>query len=221
MGLGCAAMSGCAASASMPASATHPASGSVTASTASCAALTPAQQRADAPVVFDGIALKGPAVAVTGRPGGRVLLSPARFRVFRYAKGRGPSVVRVDTAASAGGGGYSWAEDGIEPVAGQRWRIYGQPHHDGSITTSDCAGSHPLGIVNRWVGGSRRSDPGGADALTRDHWSILRVPRWNPHTRRWTRGPRAPQALAETPAAWTGRQLLALAQDGRILAYGR
>ena len=45
---------------------------------------------------------------------------------------------------------------------------------------------------------------------------------WNPHTRRWARGPRAPRQLTyDAPAVWSGRQLFALAQDGHLLAYGR
>lgn len=43
---------------------------------------------------------------------------------------------------------------------------------------------------------------------------------WNPATRRWRRGARAPRALSGSPATWDGRSLLVLAQDGRLLAYG-
>jgi hypothetical protein len=42
---------------------------------------------------------------------------------------------------------------------------------------------------------------------------------WNPLTRRWTRGPRAPRALGDAPALWNGKRLLVMAQDGHLLAY--
>ena len=44
---------------------------------------------------------------------------------------------------------------------------------------------------------------------------------WNPSTRKWARGPRAPKKPGDAPAVWTGDKLLVLAQDGRLLAYGR
>src|SRR6266850_8473930 len=53
---------------------------------ASCIPTTPAQQRARAQVIFNGIALNGP--TATGIQ---------RFRVTRYLKGSGPRIVRVDT----------------------------------------------------------------------------------------------------------------------------
>jgi hypothetical protein len=43
---------------------------------------------------------------------------------------------------------------------------------------------------------------------------------WNPRTRRWRRGPRAPRPLSQAPAVWTGHELLALARDGAVLRYG-
>jgi hypothetical protein len=42
---------------------------------------------------------------------------------------------------------------------------------------------------------------------------------WNPGTRSWTRGPRAPRALGDAPAVWTGTRLLVLAEDGHLMAY--
>jgi hypothetical protein len=44
---------------------------------------------------------------------------------------------------------------------------------------------------------------------------------WNPNTSRWARGRRAPKQLGDAPAVWSGQQLFALAQDGRLLANGR
>jgi hypothetical protein len=72
-----------------------------------------------------------------------VLRTPARIRVSRYLKGHGPAVVRIETGSAAARGGVVVNEDGIEPVAGQRWRIYS----DGSrqpLTTSICSGTRLL-----------------------------------------------------------------------------
>jgi hypothetical protein len=45
---------------------------------------------------------------------------------------------------------------------------------------------------------------------------------WNPATRRWWRGPRAPRALQyDIPPIWDGSHMLVLATGGRLLAFGR
>ena len=44
---------------------------------------------------------------------------------------------------------------------------------------------------------------------------------WNPNTRKWNRGPRAPLQIDDAPAAWTGSRLYVLAHNGSLLAYGR
>jgi hypothetical protein len=44
---------------------------------------------------------------------------------------------------------------------------------------------------------------------------------WNPITRKWNRGPRAPAALSETPAVWNGARMFVLGHEGQLLAYGR
>ncbi len=44
---------------------------------------------------------------------------------------------------------------------------------------------------------------------------------WNPATGAWTRGPRAPRQVGDAPAVWSGEQLLVLAENGSLLAYGR
>lgn len=108
--------------------------------TASCVGLTPAQQFKAAHVVFEGTMLSGPTARVGGQ---RALRSPARIRVIGYVKGHGPAVVRVDTGSAAGGGGIVISEDGIEPVAGQDWRIYSDSSRQ-PFTTSICAGSRLL-----------------------------------------------------------------------------
>jgi hypothetical protein len=107
---------------------------------ASCAALTPADQFTGARLVFDGRMLKGPTTRLVGR---RVLRSPARVRVIRYLKGRGPAVVRVETGTTTARGGIVVNEDGIQPAAGQRWRIYSSASRQ-PFTTSLCAGSRML-----------------------------------------------------------------------------
>jgi hypothetical protein len=117
-----------------------PAGAQTQAGAASCAALTPAQQFKAAHVVFDGTMLSGPTVLVGGRP---ALRSPARVRVIRYLKGHGPVVVRVETGSAAAGGGIVVSEDGIEPLAGQSWRIYSDASRQ-PFTTSICAGSRLL-----------------------------------------------------------------------------
>ena len=42
---------------------------------------------------------------------------------------------------------------------------------------------------------------------------------WNPATKAWTQAARAPLALGETPAVWTGRAVLALARNGRLMSF--
>jgi hypothetical protein len=98
---------------------------------ASCVATTPAEQRARARVIFDGVALDGP--SATGIQ---------RFRVNRYVKGRGPRIVRVNT-------GYVRRPDGSGSVTsvsiivkrGERWRILATGHPRKVLTTTVCDGS--------------------------------------------------------------------------------
>jgi hypothetical protein len=107
---------------------------------ASCAALSPAAQFAGARRVFVGEMLPGP----TARMGGRqVLASPARMRVASYLKGHGPRTVIVDTAVTVDRHGIAVAEDGIEPRAGQRWKIFTNSRHQ-PFDTSICAGARVL-----------------------------------------------------------------------------
>ncbi len=44
---------------------------------------------------------------------------------------------------------------------------------------------------------------------------------WNPNTRTWSRGPRAPQQIDDAPAVWSGDRLYVLGRNGTLLAYGR
>ena len=104
---------------------------------ASCAAVSPRQQFSEARLVLLGRMLPGPSTSMNGRP---VLGSPARVRVLRYLKGSGPKTVRVVTAVTITGNGLSVAEDGIEPQAGEIWKLYTQSRHQ-PFETSMCGGS--------------------------------------------------------------------------------
>lgn len=105
-----------------------------TAAAASCAGLSPAQQFSAARRVFVGVMLPGPTA-----PRG-VLGSPARMRVERYLKGGGPRIVQVRTGVTVEGGSTTVAEDGIEPRAGERWKIYTGSRRQ-PFDTSVCLGS--------------------------------------------------------------------------------
>jgi hypothetical protein len=112
----------------------------MTAAAASCVGLTPAEQFAAARIVLDGTMLRGPIVG----PGRRaVLSSPARVRVIRYLKGSGPRVVRVQTAARRVRGGVIYNSEGIEPRAGERWRIFTDSRRQ-PFDTTVCSGSRTL-----------------------------------------------------------------------------
>ena len=98
---------------------------------ASCVTMTPAEQRARAQVIFDGVALEGP--TATGIQ---------RFRVTRYLKGRGPNVVRVDTGniRRADGTG-SVTSVSIMVKRGERWRIFARGTARKVLRTTVCDGS--------------------------------------------------------------------------------
>lgn len=107
---------------------------------ASCAAVSLKQDMKHARLVFDGKLLRGQTALVGSSS---ILTSPARVEVFRYLKGHGPKVVRIQTAVTRRDGGTTVGEDGIQARAGERWRIF----TDGNtqpLPTSMCSGSHPL-----------------------------------------------------------------------------
>ena len=101
---------------------------------ASCIPSTPAQQRARATVIFDGVALEGP--TATGIQ---------RFRVLRYLKGRGPRVVRVATGnrRRADGTG-SVTSVSVVAARGQKWRIFARGSAWRVVETNVCDGSRRL-----------------------------------------------------------------------------
>ena len=98
---------------------------------ASCIAMSPAEQRARAHVIFDGVALEGP--TPTG---------VQRFRVTRYVKGRGPRVVRVSTGTVRRPDGTgSVTSVSVVAERGERWRIFGRGSPRRVVRTSICDGS--------------------------------------------------------------------------------
>lgn len=101
---------------------------------ASCLPSTPAQQRARADVVFDGVALEGP--TATG---------VQRFRVTRYLKGRGPSIARVQTGTvrRADGTG-STTSIALYVRKGERWRIFAQGSPKRVLRSNLCDGSRKI-----------------------------------------------------------------------------
>jgi hypothetical protein len=74
---------------------------------------------------------------------------------MRYLKGSGPSTVKVRTAATFRNGGVTVAEDGIEPRAGEIWKIYSDSRQQ-PFDSSICGGSTILGpgeaAVALWSG---------------------------------------------------------------------
>ena len=98
---------------------------------ASCVRISPAEQRARADVIFDGVALEGP--TPTG---------VQRFRVTRYLKGRGPGVVRVRTGyVRRADGGVLVTSVSVVAARGQRWRIFARGSARKVLQTSVCDGS--------------------------------------------------------------------------------
>ena len=88
-------------------------------------------------VVFVGRMLAGPSTSIDHR---RVLGSPAVVRVLAYLKGSGPRTVWVRTAATITAKGVTVAEDGIEPQAGEIWKIFTGSRRQ-PFDTSICGGS--------------------------------------------------------------------------------
>jgi hypothetical protein len=98
---------------------------------ASCIAMSPAEQRARAAVVFDGVALDGP--TATG---------VQRFRVLRYLKGRGRRIVRVQTGnIRRPDGSGSVTSVSVIAARGERWRIFGRGSPRTVLRTTVCDGS--------------------------------------------------------------------------------
>lgn len=95
----------------------------------------------EVPVVVTAKAQPGPLAR-----SGIGLLSPATFRVVAYDQGTGPQEIKVQTALSDGPGGLIAAADGVNPSAGQTWRLWGTLGADGLLQTNVCLGSTLAGI---------------------------------------------------------------------------
>ena len=91
-----------------------------------------------APIAFEAKALKGRAT-----PGG-YLVSPASFKVLKRVRGNAPKVgrvVKVRTAYTVGKDGVvGLAVGGVEPKAGQRWRLATGAPAKGAYTPDTCSG---------------------------------------------------------------------------------
>jgi hypothetical protein len=104
---------------------------SAAAADASCIQMTPAQQRARADVIFDGVALEG------ATPSGI-----QRFRVTRYVKGRGPAVLRVNTGSRRRADGTgSTTSVSLDVRRGERWRIFARGSVRKTLYSNLCDGS--------------------------------------------------------------------------------
>lgn len=106
----------------------------VSSARASCVPTTAAGQRAQADVIFDGVALEGP--TATG---------VQRFKVTRYRKGRGPDLVRVQTGnvRRADGSGVT-SSVSLSVKRGERWRIFARGAARKILQTNVCDGSRRL-----------------------------------------------------------------------------
>ena len=122
-----------------------PTSSGTRAVAASCGGLTTRHAFKAARLVFDGRMLPGPTVPAGYR---QVLSSPARVGVTRYLKGRGPRIVRVQTAVTPTARGVTENSEGILPIAGQHWRIYTDRSRQ-PLPTSDCNRSRPVPTGSR------------------------------------------------------------------------
>jgi hypothetical protein len=70
------------------------------------------------------------------------------MHVSRYLKGSGPRIVEVDTAVTPVHNGVAVGAEGIEPLPGQRWRIYSESLRQ-PLATSICSGSRRLESAKR------------------------------------------------------------------------
>lgn len=111
------------------------------AASAACSQRPLDQIAREVPVVVTAKAQPGPLAR-----GGIGLLSPATFKVVAYDHGSGPQEIKVQTALSDGPGGLVAAADGVNPSAGQTWRLWGTLGADGVLQTNVCLGSTLAGI---------------------------------------------------------------------------
>lgn len=98
---------------------------------AACAAVSASDRWKLAAVIVDARALEGP--TATG---------VQRFRVVRFLKGGGPTVIRVATGVARNADGSGWTSgEGIFVRRGERWRIFARGSSHRVLRTSVCDGS--------------------------------------------------------------------------------
>lgn len=103
---------------------------------ASCAQRPIAEIARETPIVVTARAEPGP--LARNNIG---LLSPAAFKVVAYDQGSGPAAIRVQTALSNDAGSLVVNADGVNPIAGQTWHLWGSFDTTGVLRTSLCLGS--------------------------------------------------------------------------------
>ena len=111
---------------------------------AACAPKPLDQLAREAPVVVTAKAQPGPVAR-----NGLGLISPATFKVVAYDQGSGPQEIKVRTALTEDvAGNLTALSDGVNPIAGQTWRLWGTLGADGVLQTTVCGGS-TLAAVSR------------------------------------------------------------------------
>ncbi len=103
---------------------------------AACAQTSVEDLARTVPVVVTAKAQPGPLA-----PNGIGLLSPAAFHVVAYDQGSGPQDIKVQTALTNGASGLAALSEGVNPMVGQTWRLWGTLGADGVLQTSVCQGS--------------------------------------------------------------------------------
>ena len=131
---------------------------------ASCAATPLSDVVQRTPVIVTAQAQPGPTSLGVGGP----LISPATFKVRIWDKGSGAGSLKVITGSLGGGQNNS---EGIFPLPGQVWRLYGSLDAAGVLNTSLCSGS--LAIVSH----PAPSLLAGAKATSLKAASVAGVPR--------------------------------------------
>jgi hypothetical protein len=103
---------------------------------AMCVPATDAERLAAADAVFEGLVVRGPD-------------APARLKVLRYIKGKGPKELSVETESTRNPDGTTTSTSvGIRPLPGETWLIYGLGIRKGAVITSSCAGSRRVSRPN-------------------------------------------------------------------------
>jgi hypothetical protein len=127
----------------------------------SCAPVSDKELYRNADVIFDGVALSGPASPIE-------LVSPARFKVIRYLKGRGPDIVRVETAMANPWEDHTLISGMPWFATGDAWRIYGNvPDEAGNSARLGVRSDRGCGGSGWFQSGAFLTDGPGAAAAAR------------------------------------------------------